>query len=207
MAWLDESIEAEKEKDDFLDGVPAIVEAIRSGKIQFRVYRKAKFHAKAYITHARSEVIGAAALVGSSNFNLRPGLTQNVELNVQITGQPVSVLQEWYEEHWEEAEDITLEMLRTIERHIQEFSPFEVWAQSLNEYFRRREISAGDWERTQSKIWPMLDGYQREGYGQLLKIAGEHNGAFLCDGVGLGKTFVGLMVLERLLYMRASVSP
>lgn len=194
---LDDSLEAEKEKDDFLDGLPAIVEAIRSRKIQFRVYRQAKFHAKAYITHARSDVIGAAALVGSSNFTF-PGLTQNIELNVQITGQPVTVLQDWYEEHWDQAEDITVEVLKTIERHIQEFTPFEVWAQSLSEYFRRREISAGEWERDQSRIWKLLDGYQREGYGQLLRIAGEHNGAFLCDGVGLGKTFVGLMVLERL---------
>jgi superfamily II DNA or RNA helicase len=194
---LDDSLEAEKEKDDFLDALPPVVAAIRSGKIKFRVYRQAKFHAKAYITHARSEVIGAAALVGSSNFTF-PGLTQNIELNVQITGQPVTVLQDWYEEHWDQAEDITTDVLKTIERHIQEFTPFDVWAQSLREYFRRREISAGEWERDHSRIWKLLDGYQREGYGQLLKIASEHNGAFLCDGVGLGKTFVGLMVLERL---------
>jgi hypothetical protein len=80
---LDDSLEAEKEKDDFLDGLPSIVEAIRSGKIQFRVYRRAKFHVKSYITHARSEVIGAAALVGSSNFTL-PGLTQNIELMFRL---------------------------------------------------------------------------------------------------------------------------
>ncbi len=55
---LDSSIETEKLQNDFLAGVPAIVEAIRSGKIACRVYRKDKFHAKAYITHARLEVVG-----------------------------------------------------------------------------------------------------------------------------------------------------
>src|SRR5262245_32096009 len=47
---LDDSLEVEKQKNDFLAGVPAIVEGIRSGKIACRVYRPAKFHAKAYIT-------------------------------------------------------------------------------------------------------------------------------------------------------------
>jgi phosphatidylserine/phosphatidylglycerophosphate/cardiolipin synthase-like enzyme len=103
---LDASLEAEKIKNDFLAGVPAIVEAIRSGKIVCRVYRKAKFHAKAHIPHHRSEVIGSFALVGSSNFTF-PGLKENIELNVQITGRPVGVLQEWYEEHWNDAEDVT----------------------------------------------------------------------------------------------------
>ena len=44
---LDGSIEREKETNDFLNGVPAIVEAIRSGKIHFKAYTKEKFHAKA----------------------------------------------------------------------------------------------------------------------------------------------------------------
>jgi len=64
---LDVSIETEKLKNDFLTGVPSIVEAIYSGKIKCRVYRKEKFHAKAYVTHARLEVVGSSALVGSSN--------------------------------------------------------------------------------------------------------------------------------------------
>ena len=29
-----------------------------------------------------------------------------------------------------------------------------------------------------------------------MKIARQHGGAFLCDGVGLGKTFVGLMLIR-----------
>ncbi len=44
---LDDSIEREKQKNDFLTGVPAIVQAIESGKIKCRVYTKKKFHAKA----------------------------------------------------------------------------------------------------------------------------------------------------------------
>ena len=87
---LDASVEAEKEKNDFLIGVPAIVEGIRAGKIQCRVYRKDKFHAKCYLTHARQEVIGSFALVGSSNLTY-PGITENIELNVQISGTPVAV--------------------------------------------------------------------------------------------------------------------
>lgn len=117
---LDDSIEAEKEKNDFLAGDPAIVEALKTGRIECRVYRKDKFHAKAYITHARMEVVGSSALVGSSNFT-HPSLTENIELNVHITGGPVSVLQEWYEAHWAEAEDVTPEIVRVIERHVREW--------------------------------------------------------------------------------------
>jgi len=132
QARLDASSEAEKEKNDFLEGPPAIVEALRSGKIRCRVYRKAKFHAKAYITHARLEVVGAAALVGSSNFTA-PGLTENIELNVQISGTPVAVLQEWYEQHWTEAEDVTAEILQTIERHTRDYTPYEVYVKAIQE--------------------------------------------------------------------------
>ena len=47
-------------------------------------------------------------------------------------------------------------------------------------------------------MYPVLDHYQKEGYHALMDIAKQFGGAFLCDGVGLGKTFIGLMVIERL---------
>jgi hypothetical protein len=199
---LDVSIEAEKEKNDFLEGVPAIVKALREGKIQCRAYSKRKFHAKAYITHPRVAVIGSVALVGSSNFTL-PGLTQNIELNIQIRAPgDVARLQEWYEQHWQEAEDITPEILRIIERHILEYSPFDVYTKALDELFRRHELTASEWETTKSAIFPILDQYQRDGYKSLLQIASNYGGAFLCDGVGLGKTFIGLMLIEHLVIFK-----
>lgn len=197
---LDGSLEQEKQKNDFLEGVPAIVEAIKGGKIQCRVYKKDKFHAKAYITHARMEVIGSFALVGSSNFTA-PGLLDNIELNVQITGGPVSVLQEWFNKHWDDAEDVTPEVLQIIERHVKDYSPFEVYAKAMQEFFKGHEMTANEWEQKESKIYPLLAKYQKDGYHGLLKHAQVYNGAFLCDGVGLGKTFVGLMLIERLVML------
>lgn len=193
---LEISLEYEKQKNHFLNGLDAIVDALRHGQIECRVYRKDKFHAKAYITHARMEVIGSSALVGSSNFTL-PGLTDNIELNVQVTGAPVAVLQEWYDEHWEEAENVTPEILKTFERHVRQYMPFEVYARSLQQYFLGHEETASEWEKHTSRIFPILARYQQDGYGGLLKRAEKYGGAFLCDGVGLGKTFIGLMLIER----------
>lgn len=201
---LDDSLEAAKEEDDFLSGVPAIVAAIRKCQIETRVYRQKKFHAKAYITHSKLNVIGSAALVGSSNFTL-PGLNQNVELNIQVQRE-VEALQEWYERHWEAAEDVTPEILRVIERHTYDYSPFDVYIRSMAAYFRSHELSVSEWERSQSKIYRILDQYQREGYHALMQIAHRYSGALLCDGVGLGKTFIGLMVIERLLFERKRVA-
>ena len=159
---LDNSLEDEKLKNDFLTGVQAIVEAIRSGKVQCRVYRRGKFHAKAYITHGKQEVVGSFALVGSSNLTL-PGITENVELNVQISGTPVSVLQEWYEEHWNNAEDVTAEILQVIERHTRDYSPFDVLAKAMYELLQRRELTASEWEQTKSRVYKKLAPYQQKG--------------------------------------------
>ena len=198
IGHLDTDLEDQKRTNPFLRGVEAVVEAIRSGRIECRVYRKKKFHAKVYITHAKFDVIGAQALVGSSNFT-RPGLTQNVELNIQIqSGQEVAQLQDWFETHWMEAEPVTDEVLRIVNRHIHAYTPFEIYAKALHEYFRGHELTAGEWDEHRSLMFPQLDRYQKEAYWSLMKIARRYGGAFLCDGVGLGKTFVGLTLIERL---------
>jgi superfamily II DNA or RNA helicase len=195
---LDCSLEQEKDKNDFLKGVPGIVDAMQKGIIQCRVYTKRKFHAKAFITHPKVKSIGQVALTGSSNFTV-PGITENVELNVQNRAPDnVAELHYWFAKHWDEAEDITPDLVTVVERHTREYTPFEIYAKALDELFRRHELTASEWEKTQSRIHPILDQYQRDGYTSLYHTAANYNGAFLCDGVGLGKTFIGLMLIERL---------
>jgi superfamily II DNA or RNA helicase len=195
---LHRSIEADKDTNPFLDGVPGILDALRSGRIECRVYDRNKFHAKAYITHAKFDVVSSHALVGSSNFSV-PGLTKNIELNVQIqSAREVAQLQEWFEAHWAEATDVTEAIIETISRHTRLYTPFDVYAKSLQEFFRGHELTATEWDETRSKMFPKIDRHQKEAYWTPMKIASQHGGAFLCDGVGLGKTFVGLMLIERL---------
>jgi len=195
---IEANIEAVKADNPFLNGVAAIIDAIKSGQIECRIYNKSKFHAKAYITHPKSEAVGSKALVGSSNFT-KPGLLQNVELNVQVQSpSEVAQLQAWYEEHWECSENISEDILQIIHRHMEAWLPFDIYSHALRELFRDREESANVWEENESIMFPILDQYQKEAYWSLIKIANRFGGAFLCDGVGLGKTFVGLMLIERM---------
>ena len=195
---LDNSFNDERESSPFLTGTDAIEKAIKSGQIEVRIYDKDKFHAKTYITHARKAVIGSQALVGSSNFT-RPGLSQNIELNIKVeSSSEVQQLQDWFDKYWKLGHDINDSVLHIISKHTEPLKPFDIYAKALHEYFKGYSISDTEWELSDSLMYGKLDRYQKEAYGNLLKIASRFNGAFLCDGVGLGKTFVGLMLIERL---------
>ena len=205
LSRLKNSVDTEQEKNEFLLGVPAILDALKTGKIECRVFDKSKFHAKAYITYFRDEyrnqfiqsmnIPAGYALVGSSNFT-KAGLTQNIELNVQIKDD-VEQLQDWFNEHWEQGVDITEAVLEVIEKHCKEYSPYDVYLRSMFEYFKTREETISEWENHDSVIYPGLAQYQRDGYNSMVEIANRYNGAFCCDGVGLGKTYIGMMLIER----------
>lgn len=205
LSHLKDSVDDEQEHNEFLIGVPAIVDAMKSRKIECRVYDKDKFHAKAYITYFRDDyrdqfipsmnLPNGYALVGSSNFT-HAGLTKNIELNVQVDNE-VAELQEWFEERWQEGTDITEAILKVIESSCKEYSPYDVYLRSMYEYFKSREETVSEWENHESVIYQGLSQYQRDGYNSMVEIADRYSGAFLCDGVGLGKTYVGMMLIER----------
>jgi superfamily II DNA or RNA helicase len=190
-------IERAKEQDDWraLDGLAAVREALFRKQIEARVYTKAKFHAKAY--HFHTGGVADHGLIGSSNFT-HPGLTQNLELNLFTSDSAqLGELARWYEQAWKEAEDIEADLLKIIEPHIREYLPFEVYVQAMREYFLGRETDNTGWEQTESRVFPLLAKYQKDAYYDLMAMANTHGGALLCDGVGLGKTFVALMLIER----------
>jgi superfamily II DNA or RNA helicase len=159
------------------------------------VYSQAKFHAKTYLFETSQ--LSDYAIVGSSNFT-KPGLTQNIELNVLTTDQlHLEKLKAWFAEMWKQAgEDINPEVIKVLEPHLREYAPFEIWAKALYEYFAGKQKVDTTWEESESIVWQGLSKYQRDGYRNALKIADKWRGALVCDGVGLGKTYIGMMILE-----------
>jgi len=196
-----ESIEMEKQRDDTLKGLNTIRDALGNKKIRVKIYTKAKFHAKTYLIGNVSEHRDYA-IVGSSNFT-RPGLTKNMELNLFTEEEhQVKAVKTWFSEVWSESEElINPEILKVIDPHLKLYLPFEVYAKALDEYFLGREKTPVEWEEKESVMYQVLDRYQRDGYHQALKIAETWGGALICDSVGLGKTFIGLMLLEYYLHL------
>ncbi|MCW5940062.1 MAG: DEAD/DEAH box helicase family protein [Fimbriimonadaceae bacterium] len=199
-------VERIQEADDWeaLDALQAFRKGLVEGTIQAKVYTQAKFHAKALRFHRPGDVV-SHAIVGSSNFT-HPGLTQNIELNM-FTSDPTHIaeLDTWYETAWAEAEDLKEDLLQIIEPYVHEYHPFEIYLRAMRERFYGLEPDQASWEMTESKVFPHLAGYQRDAYFDLRFMAERWGGGLLCDGVGLGKTFVALALIERALSQRKRV--
>jgi SNF2 family DNA or RNA helicase len=196
------SIENAKLQDDSLVGLADVRDALTSGKIEIRGYLKDKLHASAYLVYNHADTLGG--IIGSSNFTFND-LNYGIELNASVTPEGSKEISRFFNLLFERAEDIGPEVIKQIERHIRPFTPYEVYLKSLHEYFRGREIPVGVWEQEYSKVYKILSDYQRDAYRQLLRIADRYQGALLCDGVGLGKTFVALMLIERMIQERKRV--
>ena len=48
------------------------------------------------------------------------------------------------------------------ERHTHDYSPFEVYAKALHEFFRGHALTGTEWEESESRMFPVLDKYQRD---------------------------------------------
>ncbi len=191
------SIENEKIRDDSLTGLPALREALTSGQIMLKVHSASKFHAASCLMESNPVDF---AVAGCSDFT-RQGLTEDMELNLFTTDQAhIEGLRNWFNEIWKKAESVNAELLNVIDPHLKDYDPFTVYAKSLFEFFAGREKTQDEWEMSQSVIYPLLSQYQKDGYHQALQITERWGGSLICDGVGLGKTFIGLMILERCLH-------
>lgn len=197
------SIEVAKAATDDLTQLSRVRDALKSGQIQIRGYFKDRLQAASYLFKGENGTI--TGFVGSSDFSAE-SLRYPIELNAQLNDAQCREVSKLFDAFFDAGQDVSENLAKQIDRHVRDFTPHEAYMKSLYEYFRDREITAGVWEQEHSIVYPILSDYQKDGYRQLLRIAAKYNGALLCDGVGLGKTFVALMLIERLVHERRRIA-
>lgn len=192
-----------KYSKDVEEGILQMCEDLTSGRLQLRIHGSKNLHAKFYLClpHDHNENTDGWVIMGSSNISdsgLGISEPPRYELNVAMKDyDDVAYCKGEFDTLWEEAiplslEDIELNKKKTYLGY--QPTPYEVYIKVLIDTF-------GDQVEDDFTI-QLPDGvldlkYQKDaviqGYQMLLK----HNGLFLADVVGLGKTMIATMIAKR----------
>ena len=167
--------------------VDQLVAFLQRDDVGVRQYSGAFLHAKAYILDHMS-------FVGSSNFT-PAGLTRNSELSLSnMTESSVQSLRAWFETKWAVGVDYKTDLIETLQVSkfgTKAYSPFEVFIKALYEYFKDRLLIDNNQQATVE-----LARFQEEGKLEAINLLDKWGGVIVADAVGLGKTFIGLSLLE-----------
>lgn len=174
---------------------------LAAGKLEVRVYTKEKLHAKAYLfAYPQQTYENGIGIVGSSNLTLS-GLRNNTELNVLVHGNDnFKQLNGWFDRLWEEAEPFNVGLMEEIEQSWAGtlYTPWDVYLKTLYKLVEDRLDYSDSHVLHWDGKFPPLTQFQRVAVDQGLKILRDHEGVFISDVVGLGKTFIGLGMLKNL---------
>jgi superfamily II DNA or RNA helicase len=187
---LREELEELPLDQDHVRLIDELLKFLQQESVHVKLYAKPFLHAKAYI-------FPQLAIVGSSN--LTPaGLTRNSELNLVRKEEAVAQsLRDWFEGFWGEAEEYKPELIELLEASKfggKPYSPYEVFIKVLYEYFKDRLPEAPE-----QYAGVELASFQQEGLHEALYILNKHRGVLIADAVGLGKTYIGMGLLEHYL--------
>lgn len=172
--------------------IDELISFLKRESVEVRLFEGPFLHAKAYI-------FPDVAIVGSSN--LTPsGLRNNSELDLVSNSRFVAqaLLREWYDPKWHQSTDYKAELIEVLEASkfgSRAWTPYEFFIKVLHVYFRGR-LSPDD---LMSRSSLDLAKFQQEGLYEAIQLLDRYGGVLIADAVGLGKTFIGLGLLEHYL--------
>jgi len=174
---------------DYAHLIDDLIAFLRRESVAVRFYRGDFLHAKAYLTPN-------AAIVGSSNFT-PSGMTRKAELNlVQQTKAVIRDLRDnWFESMWEHSTDQKDALIDTLAESKfggARWTPHDVFIKVLYEYFKDRLVI----DALESRLGVELASFQQEGLREAIRLIDRHGGVIVSDAVGLGKTYIGMGLLE-----------
>ena len=167
----------------------------QSDVVEVRRYIWRFLHGKAYIIGELNDSGGflgpGAALVSSANLT-HGGLVANLELGM-VHYQPnvVNIALGWHQRLWEDAQDFREELLELLRPPVLESDPQTIFLRSLLELY-------GDDLDDDVPLPDLhaLTAFQRDGLTRAKRILERYGGVLYADGVGMGKTEVGVQFIR-----------
>lgn len=166
-----------------------------SEHVETRRYIQRFLHGKAYVLGELDEsghpFQPGAALVSSANLT-RGGLTANLELGM-VHYQPnvVGMSLVWHRRMWDDARDFREELLESLRPPSLVSDPQTVFLRALLELYEPEADAP-----VQASELQTLTAFQQDGFTRAKQILDRYGGVLYADGVGMGKTEVGLQFIR-----------
>ncbi len=190
------------------ESIEIFAQMMADKKIEIRISPNKNIHSKIYILredeivrHDGSIEHRGSVITGSSNLT-ENGLSQNYEFNVELRdSDDIDFALQEFNHLWASAIEITEKDVNSIKAksHLKEITPYELYIKFLIEHFDDRI------DYDPNVVWNLPKGfmklaYQLDAVTEGLSKIKKHNGFFLSDVVGLGKTVTTAMVVKKLLF-------
>ena len=199
---FEQSVSALRRERDF-SAFPAARRAVlervthffESDNVEVRRYVRRFLHGKAYVIGERNDAgspVGpGAALVSSANLT-QGGLVTNLELGM-VHYQPnvVGMALGWFDGLWDDAQDFREELLELLRPPLLDSDPQTVFLRALLELYEGDLEDDGPLPELHT-----LTAFQRDGLARAKRILDRYGGVLYADGVGMGKTEVGIQFIR-----------
>lgn len=181
---------------EYKQQIDRLIEYLQQDKIEVRLF--GVLGDKNQFLHAKAYIFDECSIVGSSNFT-PAGLQANSELNIvnKISAIARDLRNNWFERFWDDDNvdvDYKQKLIDTLNASkfgSKAYTPYQVFLKALYELFKEdTNINEGNITGVD------LADFQKEGFKKAIRLIEKHQGCIVADAVGLGKTYIGLRVIE-----------
>jgi len=201
-------LETEEYSQSVDESVTQFIKMIAENRLEIKISQDKNIHSKIYILresnierHDGTTEYRGSVITGSSNLT-ENGLSKNYEFNVELKySEDIEFSLKEFEYLWAKSVEITETDVNTIKQnsYLKEITPYELYLKFLIEYFGDRV----DYDSSVADDLPkgyMKLAYQIDAVNEGLSKIRKHNGFFLSDVVGLGKTITSAMIIKKLCF-------
>ena len=185
------------------EGILQMCQDLVDGRLQMKIHSTKNLHAKFYLClpHNHSDHTDGWVIMGSSNISDSGlGTTQSprYELNVAMKDfDDVDYCHTEFKKLWEEAVPLTIDDIESIKQKTYlgyQPTPYEIYLKVLIDTFGD-QVEDDFSVQLPSGVKELK--YQTDAVIQGFQMLMRHNGLFLADVVGLGKTMIATMIAKR----------